>query len=654
MDKGLDPKKLSFTGKSALAYLLHRDHTSDDDIEMAKLLMDNGLGSEQERNLFYLRIYNRGPQYDHYRNYDDLPLKVAVSQEETLYILAYSNKENRYTLSAQDAAGNDFWEYPFEGRRFFNILDNPAGLYWDRDRLLLAQNRYRKGRQYTWLGLFSPKGKLLAQKETDGVFESLVITQKGYALRTKEATAFFNRELALQGNQQTYPGAFVPAVSIENARDALKRRDIHKLIKTAFFPDRTELLYQRTGERIESYYVAQAASSDITPGRSSMIGGNGTAVLDFTQSPAHTYFILALPGQAVIQKRTREMGIKTYRYLDAGREPFDTEIHDFSCDESGCSVAGSVRYEPFVLRTYPDGTVQNLTRPLIDNAARTVRRSDAPEWRVVRSGKTDLIEGPVPFRVENGRLASVQSTIPLEEVHVLERASDHTLYAAGSHGGFPALEILRPDGTLKAHFRFDLSGLRGRITALAFFQDGSLGAVGNLQEGEKYRKNFALRMRPDGTVMWSRMYHGHKEMQNLAVSADAARLFTVADGSALLALSAKDGSIQKNISAKALRKLLVAPGGELIGIADVPRTTPKNSRSHPFMQSTLYCLSPDLETYRAHLAGVAGDRISDMQLQGDTILALTLFATHGSALSPAVLGRIDPKSCQIDFDWSTP
>jgi len=656
VDLGTDPKAARTYGRSVMDDALHNPDAKK--LEMAKLLLDNGAATGEQRTRFYRELRDFGNRFDRYLTRGYRPLKLAASPADDLYVLAYADDERRYHLTRQDANGKVRWDHAFRDTRYYNVLDNPAGLYFDDGRILLAQNRDFDGVRKTRLSLFGSDGTLLHRYDAKGVFQALVLQKDGYALTTGRSTVFLDKRLTPVGDIAKMPEAFHPAVPM--AAMKIHSRDLqfyYDLQKADFYPGRTLVLYRPKHDdplfhrpaRIVSRYVALVVSKDGETSTRALVGGGDVTPLDFAVSNTHAYIIEAANGRAVIQKRSVDFGVKSFHYVSFGRAPVRTTIDSMACDAVGCSLVGRDGDRLALVRTVPGSKHQTLSTTDVAYRKRDGEGTDPPHWVVSRDGTHDLVFGPRQFRFDGGRLVDTTQTMRLESPLGRMPGSDGEVFLFGGHGGDAAYEELARDGSLKGHHEYDFGYVHSEITAMRRLPDGRLLAVGNIYHYYHFFRTFAMLLSPDGTPAWSRVYR-RVPMSGLLLDPDNALFYTVGRGESVLKLSLKDGAIVKKLRAvKGLETLYRAADGRIVGIGRGSITYGKH-KGDKTTQPFAYCLDKGDATFSAHTLGNPGDEVAAAAPWGDGLVVAYVMARNGSTRSNAVLARLDAKTCNISFD----
>lgn len=658
IDTGLDPATYRAWGKSAMGNAL--EYNSAESLEMAKLLMDNGAATAQERAAFYRAIDAFGSRFDHYRDYPRTPLRLLASAQDTLTVLAYHGDEKRYHLTRQGAEGTLLWDHVFEGERFFNVLDNPVGLYALDGGVLVVYNRYLDGRRKVRLTRFDERGQVVAQQDVLGHFESLVLSEAGIALTTCRSSALFDVHLEAKGDILSAPQAFRPAVSMVSAEDhAHHRRFFHDLRKQDDYPDRKLLLY-RTNMAISSWepkrplsqYLALVLSKDGETSVTAQLGGGDITPLDFALSEHHAYVIESTPDEVVIQKRSADFRIPSYHYLafDA-HSPFSTGVDSLSCDNAGCTAVGTGDGRLALVRTVPGERQQRLTRTRFD--AHLGDEDDEAHWQVVRLGGRDFVSGDHQILFDDTQPVATGDAILMDRSEGLLAAPTGHLYAFGNHDGNAAYEELDAEGTLVGHHEFDFGYAESRVSAMHRLPDGRLLVVGRIFQYFHFFRTFAVLLEADGTPVWRRVY-AMKTTHGLLVDA-AAGAFETIDGSDdaghIVRFSLADGSELKRLpGAEGLQGLYRGADGITVGLGRVEHSY-GSGQSDKVKQPLLYCRSADDAQVSATLVGAPGDRIDAVAPWGDALVAAYALNNDGSAHTNVVLARIDPQHCRVIFDW---
>ncbi len=652
IDSGINPQTALYYGITVMERML--EHTSDEHLEMAKLLIDNGAATQEQINRFYTMVYSLGSRFNHYLPYPNLPLKLAASPQDDLYVLLYSNTEKRYQLSRQDTTGTILWEQTLDQGRFFNILDNPAGLYFNNGKLLLAQNRFLDGRQKTRLTLFSEHGEPLQQTDILGVFESLVIHSEGYALTTSRTTVAYDNSLTPVGNIATLPEAFVPAVPVATVgKKTFHRFFTYDLQKQDYYPDRTMILfrpeiYLSSSEppRIVSRYLASILSTDGEMSNTALIGSGDLPPIDYAVSDSHAYIILAGPEQVVIQKRSDNFEIKTFHYLDLDQSPFSTTVDSMSCDTAGCTILGEADNMLALIRTIPGTGQQTLSTTNVRHET-----EDKPGWLVARNGEQDFVSGTHQLLFKEAQPFAKGDTILLDHTEGLLSGAEGKLYAYGTHRMDAAYEVLDSNGDLLGHYQLDFGYVRSTINAMQQLPDGTLLVTGHLNQYNDFFRTFAALLSPQGEQIWSRIYDDMDAMHGLLTDPTHHLFYTIDSEETLAKLSLQDGSLISQLkSIPGLDRLLQTPQGRIIGLGRQEQRY-GNSQYDKINQPVLFCLSPDEASFSASLIGEAGDIIAAAAPWKDGLVAAYIKDADSSANSNAVLARIDADSCQIYFDW---
>ncbi len=657
IDTGTNPKEERLYGKSVMEEAL--SYASDEKIEMAKLLIDNSAATPDQVSRFYSMIYEFGNQFDHYRPYDDLPLKLATSPQDDLYVLSFSNKEKNYHLIKQDTTGTILWDRVLPQERFFNVLNNPVGLYYDNGKLLLVQNRFLDGRRKTRLSLFSDAGELLQHADVSGVFEAFVMQRDGYALTTSRSNLFFDKALKPLGDIVSNPAAFHPAVPIETAKVHSRHRYFAKDIqKQDFYADRSLILYRPEVKyssydppRLMSRYLALIVSKDGEVSETSLVGGGELTPLDFALSDSHAYIILTGAEQPVIQKRSRDFEIKTFRYLTLDESPFSTTIDSMSCDASGCSLLGRADKKLALIRTVPGTHQQTLTTTEVNYKFSREDSDEELDWQVARDGEQDFVSGSLQMRFKNAQPVAKGDAILLHRTLGLVSGQGGILYAFGSHDGDAAYEALDAEGNLLGHYELDFGYADSRIHEMQQLQDGRLLVIGHIYQYYHFFRTYAALLTPQGEPIWSRVYHDMDSMYGLLTDQENNLFYTIDGAESVAKLSLDDGSQVKQLrTVKGLNRLLRTSEGRIVGIGE-DELKYDTGKDDTIKQLFLYCLAADEATFSASIIGEPGDEIVAAAPWEDGLVAAYVKDANGSAHSNAVLARIDANSCQISFDW---
>ncbi|RTE66763.1 hypothetical protein EH243_03920 [Amphritea opalescens] len=657
IDSGIDPKKTRAYGKSPMDIAL--SYSSAETLEMAKLLIDNGAATQTDINNFYSMMHAFGNEFDHYRPFATIPLKLAVSPKDDLYVLRYSNEKKRYQLSKQDATGTTLWDKTLGEKRFFNILDKPAGLYFNDGKLLLAQNRFIDGRQKTRLTLFNEKGEQLEQVDVLGTFESLIMQSKSYALTTQRTTALYGTALQPIGDITSQPEAFIPAVPLKDVgRRSFHRHFAYDIQKQDYYPDRTLVLFRpktqyssSKPERMVSRYLASILSRTGELAKTSLIGGGNLTPLDYAVSDNHAYIILANAVHVGIEKRSADFEIESRHYLTFDDSPFSTTINSMSCDTTGCTLLGNSNNKLALLRTIPGSRQQTLTITDIRYDYSDNDSDDKPGWLVNRDNEQDFISGVEQLRFEQAQPVAKGHAILLDRTLDLVSGANGNIYAIGNHNNDAAYEVLNNKGDLLGHYEMNFGYARSRINKLQPLADGRLLIIGHLYQHFNFFRTYAALLTPQGEPIWSRVYQQMDSMNGLLID-EANHLFYSIDGAHSIAkLSLEDGTIMQQLTTpEGLTQLYRTSQGRIVGFGE--KTLNYGSgRQDKTTQPFLYCLAPDETTFSTKMVGEPGDNLLSAEPWEDGLVAAYIKDNEGSVSSNAIFARINAETCQISFDW---
>nr|WP_320136869.1 hypothetical protein [uncultured Amphritea sp.] len=657
IDSGIDPKKVRAYGKSPMDLAL--SYSSMESLEMAKLLIDNGAATQTDINIFYSMIHAFGNEFDHYHTFATIPLKLAVSPQDDLYVLRYSNEKQRYQLSKQDATGSMLWDITLGEQRFFNILDKPAGLYFNDGKLLLAQNRFIDGRQKTRLTLFNENGERLEQVDILGTFESLIIQSQSYALTTQRATALYDTRLQPIGDITSQPEAFIPAVPMETVgHRSFHRYFAYDFQKQDYYPDRTLVLFRPETQyssskpkRMVSRYLASILNRTGEIAKTSLIGGGNQTPLDYALSDNHAYIILANADDVRIEKRSADFEIESRHYLTLDDSPFSTTLNSMSCDTTGCTLLGNSNNKLALLRTIPGSRQQTLTITNIRYDSFDNDLDDEPGWLVNRDNEQDFISGFQQLRFEQAQPVAKGHAILLDRTLDLVSGANGNIYAIGNHNNDAAYEVLNDKGDLLGHYEMNFGYARSRINKLQPLADGRLLVIGHLYQHFNFFRTYAALLTPQGEPIWSRVYHHMDSMNGLLID-EANNLFYSIDGAHSIAkLSLEDGSIMQQLTTpEGLTQLYRTSQGRIVGFGE-KELSYGSGRNDKAIQHFLYCLSPDETTFNAEIIGEPDDSLLSAEPWEDGLVVAYIKDNEGSVNSNAMLARINAETCQISFDW---
>ncbi len=658
IDKGLDPAQYrAYDNDPILDIALN--YASEEKLEMAKLLIDNGAVTDPQQLIRFHSLRREfDSRFDTYGGFDYVPLKLAASPEDDLYVLAYSNEDHHYHLTRQGRDGTILWRYRFEGERFYNVLDNPAGLYFHQGQLLVAQNRYVDGARLTRLSLFNPEGERLQSRDVAGVFEALIVQPDGYAVTTGRTTALLDRQLGRQGDIADHPDAFTPVLPLETAGRHSHHRHFHyDLQKHDYYPQRTQLLFRPNATissqqpvRDEAQFMALTLSADGETSEVALVGGGPVTAVDFAVSDSHAYVILVSDAEVVIQKRARDFSLNTQHYVEFDSSPFSTLVDSMDCDDSGCSLVGRFNDQMALVRTVPGEREQQLTRTETRYAFGS--EEEALDWQIIRSGDQDFVTGKREISFAQGVQSREGELIRLEKTRALVPGLNGHLFAIGTHDGMAAYEELDAQGTLLGHHEFDFGYMDSHIQEMQQLPDGRLLMVGRLYQYFNRFKAYATLLTPEGKPIWSRIYHDTTGLYGLVADPDNNLFYSIDDVGVIAKLSLDDGSLIRQLQGIAgMKQLYRSADGRILALG-VNETPMEGWRKRETIeQPFLYCLSPDESSFSVQLLGAPEDRILAVDRWKDELVVAYRKHQDGSTLSNVVLGRLDAQNCRISLEW---
>jgi hypothetical protein len=666
IDQGVDPNHSDNPFSESIMQMVIGDLSKDklpsrSELEMAKLLLDNGVNSEEDANLFYTAIDKMGSYFDKYRPYHSIPLKVASSPNDDLYLLVYSSNDNRYNLIKQNENGETVWNYPFEEKRFFNVLDNPAGLYFENNRLLLAQNRFIDGRRITRLSLFNPDGLLIKQYDAYGVFEKIVLQSEGYALVTNRTNVFLDLSLNPIGNLLDHEEAFHPVVPSKTIKSKALHRSsyLDDIRKEDFYSDRTLILYNPTygqtspekdpQERSDSTQIASVLSKDGEISFSSMLSGGYTSALDYTYNDKHAYILLANQDHVVIQRRSADFKVEAGHYIEFDRSSGRKTLDDMECDETGCSIVGKfMKNRPALVRTIPGMKTQSLISVRSIFHTSSDQHGRRQRWHVLRNGESDLIVGNKEILFAEGKASMSGDTVLLDFTEGITEAVSGIFYAYGIYEKKAAFEKLTTDGELLVHYDLDFGFADSRINDMQILTNGNLLIVGHLYQEYDYFRTFAALLDGDGNQIWSRIYQDMESLKSTLLESEESQFLAVVDGKHIAKFSLEDGALIDRLhDAEGITNLYRSPNGDIVGMGNEKI----DSEAYIDWQPVLYCISKDAPDIRKSRVSDTGDIIRAISSWNGGLVAAVSRGKHSSTQTNLMLARIDTNTCTLNYDW---
>ena len=374
--------------------------------------------------------------------------------------------------------------------------------------------------------------------------------------------------------------------------------------------------------------------------------------LDFTLSKTHAYIILTLPGRVVIQKRSADFKVKSYRYVDFGETPLRGNVDSMACNASGCTLVGEAGGKLALMHLVPGRRKAALTITRIRYLADIVDPTPFLPWRVVRDGDRDFVSGWTQLLFKKGEPVAKGRVNLLDHTLGLVPGKAGVAYAFGINDGNAAYEKLDAKGTLLGDHEFDFGYANSRINALRRLPDGRILIIGHAYQYYHFFRTFAALLTPEGKPIWSRTYNNMDSMYGLVADPGHARFYTIDGGNMMAEISLKDGKVITRVeTVRGLKRLFRTAGGQIVGIGKEKRSYGEGDADKT-TQPVVFCLQRNGDSFKAGNLGSPGGRIAAAALWKKGVVVAYISDKEGSARSDALLGRIDPKTCTMTFDWT--